>query len=1072
MMTLKTVRILLAATALAAGTSGVIRAAETLPPISQRILAKESQETPHFQRHVVPVLGKLGCNGRACHGSFQGQGGFRLSLFGYDFKMDHENLTKGENPRADVEVPTESLMLEKPTLAIPHKGGKRMEVGSWEYTVLHRWIAGGAKGLPSDNASLKKLEVSPREIVHSEKGHKTQLKAVAVWSDGTREDVTDLCRFQSNDEQIAQVDAGGVVSMGEKGDSHVVVFYDNGVVPVPVMHPVTDRAGENYPEVPAPTTVDRLVVNKLRKLGVTQSELCTDAEFLRRVSFDITGSLPTAREVEAFLADSSADKRSKKIDELLERPTYAAWWTTRLCDMTGNNDDALVNITPVRTQATQDWYDWIYRRVAENRPYDELIAGIVLATSRKPEQSMVEYCKELSDLYRPKSGMSYADRDGLAHFWARRTVTQPAQKALSFAHSFLGVRIQCAECHKHPFDQWTQDDYKQFTRFFERVGYGVRPDSRKDYAAIQAELGLENLKGNELRKEFPKLLAEGKTIPFNEVFVTGRPRPQNAGKPNKNPNKANKPEVRKAVEALKPGEKQPTQPVQAALLNRKKAGAKLAQRGKNSKPDTIPVSSPVEAKKPETAKPAVVQKPAPKPAPKKANKAPAPPAVQPKLLGGDVVDLAKYDDPRQALMSWLRDKKNPYFAKAFVNRVWSAYFEVGIVEPADDLSLANPPSNQELLDYLAQGFIEHNYDMKWLHREIANSRTYQLSWKPNDSNKLDTRNFARAVPRRLPAEVAYDAVRQAGASDAEAARMQREPKGRAIALAGAGRRVAGSPAGYAMTVFGRSLRESNCDCDRSDEPTLLQTVYLRNDQDVLTSLNNQPKTWLAEVTRRLTPAPPVKPVAKPAARPADQPAAKKKQRQEAQKNSKGNPKNEARRLAKKDGKKNNPPEVRQPVVAQKPLQKSPEQLVEAKRGKTGNKPEDAENEVPLEKRIERARERVAMLESAGRPKALANAKDRLAALEKRFQQENQQREKKDLEKGIAPAPPVVKVRPVTPAEKEQLIRDAYLRTLSRHPDAEELARSSRHIDESADVIAGLRDLMWALMNTKEFIVNH
>ena len=209
--------------------------------------------------------------------------------------------------------------------------------------------------------------------------------------------------IRRNDEQIAKIDATGVVTSGEPGDSHVVVFYDTGVVPVPVMRPVSDVVGPKYPDVPTPTEIDRLVVKKLRKLGVVPSELCSDTEFLRRASLDVTGTLPTAKEVAAFLADKSPDKRQKKVDELLARPTYAAWWTTRLCDMTGNNDRALVNISPVDQRASQEWYDWLLKRVQANMPYDKIVEGIVLATSRPASQSYTDYAEEMTDLYRKDS---------------------------------------------------------------------------------------------------------------------------------------------------------------------------------------------------------------------------------------------------------------------------------------------------------------------------------------------------------------------------------------------------------------------------------------------------------------------------------------------------------------------------------------------------------------------------------------------------------------------------------------------------------------------------------------------
>src|SRR5207248_2687039 len=161
------------------------------------------------------------------------------------------------------------------------------------------------------------------------------------------------------------------------------------------------------------------------------------------------------------------NKRTQKVDELLERPSYTAWWTTLLCDYTGNRAGSLNNVLPIGNNGTvyQDWYDWIYKRVAENVPYDKLMQGIVLATSRNPDQSYTDYCKEMSDIYRG-GDKHYADRDGLTYFWGRQNFNTPQERALGFAYTFMGLRIQCAECHKHPFDQWTQDDFKQFTGFF------------------------------------------------------------------------------------------------------------------------------------------------------------------------------------------------------------------------------------------------------------------------------------------------------------------------------------------------------------------------------------------------------------------------------------------------------------------------------------------------------------------------------------------------------------------------------------------------------------------------------
>ena len=507
-------------------------------PVPERFAAESTDEVPDFQRHVVPLFGKLGCSGRACHGSFQGRGGFRLSLFGYDFKFDHDALLKaadGEGPRANVSKPTKSLMLEKPTETVPHEGGLRMKVGSWQYRLLRSWIAAGAPAVSKDAARLVKLEITPAELVIGVKGEKIQLKAVAVWSDGTREDVTPLTRFKSNDDLVADVSSGGLLTSGQPGDTHVVAFYDNGVVPVPVVRPVSDKVGKKYPKVETPTEIDRLVVDKLRKLGIVPSDLSTDAEFLRRVSLDLVGTLPTVPEITSFLENTDPEKRTKKVEELLARPAYAAWWATRLSDFTGNNDDALNNVTPQKTRrASQDWYDWLQDRVTKNVPYDKLVEGLVMATSRNPGESFKQFSKTMSGVYREEGPQTFIDRQGMSHYWARRTFRQPQERAIGFAYTFLGIRIQCAQCHKHPFDQWTKDDFAQFQGFFTGVNFGTNPKTRTEYNELMAALNLGDKKGGQARKAVGEALLEGKTVPFQEVYVISPKQASSKNKKNKN----------------------------------------------------------------------------------------------------------------------------------------------------------------------------------------------------------------------------------------------------------------------------------------------------------------------------------------------------------------------------------------------------------------------------------------------------------------------------------------------------------------------------------------------------------
>ncbi|MEJ7591100.1 MAG: DUF1549 and DUF1553 domain-containing protein [Planctomycetaceae bacterium] len=883
-------------------------------------------EVPDFQQHVVPLLGKLGCNGRACHGSFQGRGGFRLSLFGYDFESDHDEIYG----RIDPEVPSDSGILQKPLMQVQHEGGQRLKEGSWEHHLLMRWIEGGANGRIEEPPALVSLEVKPNEILFAADGQQQQLQAVAVWSNGMKEDVTALCRFQTNDDQIAEISQDGLVRAGTSGDTHIVAFYDSAVVPVPVIRPVSDQFGDRYPAIPTPTKVDELVVQKLRKVGIVASDLCTDAEFLRRVSLDVTGTLPTAKEVREFLAETNADKRRRKIDELLERPGYVAWWTTRLCDFTGNSDDKLNNVTPVQQEASKQWYAWIKKRVRENMPYDRIVEGIVMAVSRDPGESYQQYCENVSKLY-TKDGpgaAAYADRDSLPHYWARQNFQTSEDRVIGFAYTFLGTRIQCAQCHKHPFDQWTQNDFKQFEGFFKgtTARQNARPDAKSEYDAMVAGFeGTEGLKGNDLRKLLATKVTAGATIPLAEVFSV----------------KA------KSSPAKRDNKKQ-----------------------KNGKPDRGGVV-------PATAK----------------------------ILAGPVVDLTSHDDVRQPLMDWLRSPDNPLFAKAFVNRVWANYFNVGIVQPADDMNLANPPVNAPLLDYLGKGFIEHNFDMKWLHREILNSRTYQLSWIPNSTNRLDERNFSRAVPRRLPAEIAYDLMTQVTRNDVKNTEFVTDLGKRAVAIPGAALKQRNrNPADYALTVFGRSIRESNCDCDRTEEPSLLQTIFVRNDGQVLSMIDDA-DGWLAQVA-------------------ADNnlPFSRKSQ-----------PDNNAGRNT-------------QAGVARQ-----------------------------FKARIQRLRQQIAEAEKASKTKQVATLRDQLKKTRKDAKNQGALAPEDDEEKPVADVESdatTISAPPVPTWNVTEVINDAYLRTVSRFPTADELQTARTFISESTNPIDGVRDVLWALMNTHEFIVNH
>jgi len=787
---------------------------EIARPAAERF-AMASSETPDFQRHVVPLLGRYGCNGRACHGSFQGRGGLRLSLFGFDFAADHKSLTAaGSNVgrRVDTAAPEQSLILRKPTLAMDHEGGERFVAESWPHHLLKNWIAAGGRGTGREQRLLR-LEVEPKEVVFAKSGETCQLRAVARWEDGTAEDVTCLCRFQVNDDSVAATNLDGQIKASGKGDTHVIVFYDNEVAAIPVMQPVSDLRGERYPTVATPTRIDELVAGKLRTLGIVPSEQCTDAEFLRRASLDACGTLPTVSEVEQFLAVKSPEKRIRKIDELLARPAYAAWWANKLCDYTGNSPQRQ---SELGQKLAIQWYYWIHDRIRNNVPYDQLVAGIVTATGREQHETYVDYAQKLTNLVRDDRLLNYAERSSLPHFWTRQNVKTPEDKALAFAYSFLGVRLHCAQCHKHPFDRWSQGDFQRFASLFQRVKYGIPGDATNEYAQLLQGVG-GTKKGPDGTAITPDLVANAKgekVLPWRQLFVENR----------------------------------------------------------------------------------------------------SGPPTQLSVLGGDAMSIAADEDPREKLMAWLRQEDNPYFARAFVNRVWSNYFHLGLIDPPDDASPANPPSNAELLDYLVGDFVSHDYDMRRLHREIMRSDAYQRSWRPNETNADDRRHYSRAVPRRLPAEVVYDAVAQATAADSRAEQVRSDLERRAV-----GHLSTFMTGTYAMNVFGKPDRTMNCDCERTTDATLLQAVFMQNDPLIRQRLDDS--GWLAEASERLANV------------------------------------------------------------------------------------------------------------SAGDDRALA-------------------------------------------AEQAKLTREAYLRTVGRLPTTRDLDRARRHFADSSSTAEALHDLMWALLNSKEFLLNH
>jgi hypothetical protein len=711
-----------------------------------------------FERHVMGLLSRTGCNAGACHGSFQGKNGFRLSLFGADPARDHAALTRDIlGRRVNPFDPDRSLLILKATGQVAHGGGRRFAPGSWQHQVFRDWIADGATW-SKGSGDVAQLTLIPAEYATVAPGQTGQVRARARFADGSEEDVTHLCDYRTQDEAVAGVLEPGVIRASRAGDTALLVSYRGNVRSLRVLVPVPAPPGFRYPQTPEANYVDREVLAKLRLLNVVPSELSSDAEFLRRVTIDTIGSLPAPEEVRRFLTDRDPKKREKKIDQLLAHPLHAALWATRFSDITGNNTSALRGTTRgAEAKYSQMWHDWFRKRLAANTPYDQIVKGVLTATSRdgRTREEWLEEVDEVESTVARAFVTSYARRASLDLFWKLGKAPTLEQFAERTASAFLGVRLECAQCHKHPFDRWTQSDYRAYANLFGHVVVGMAPDTAQ-------ALGVAREKGKPQTKK--KLtLPKGAGI-LNEVFLGGKGR------------------------QLPPPDYVPV--VKTVVVNTKgKKQVVLAQ---------------------------------------------PPPVLLPRALGGPVIPLHKDKDARAALFEWMRAADNPYFARSFVNRVWGHYFGVGIVHPVDDFSLANPPSNGRLLDALAADFVQHGYDIRALEKTILMSRVYQLSSTMNGTNRLDRNNFSHSFLRPLLAEVVVDVLGDAVGIPDDFGKDA--PAGKRAIEVGASR-VLDPDLGYVLRTFGRPDRSLPCDCERSTEPSLAQTLYRMADPALLHKLS-------------------------------------------------------------------------------------------------------------------------------------------------------------------------------------------------------------------------------------------
>ena len=436
--------------------------------------AARAQE-PQFGRQITPILYQLGCSAGSCHGSFSGKGGFRLSLFAGNNDADYQNIRGAFGRRLDAQRPEKSLLLLKPTGQIEHGGGVRLKKDGWQYALLKKWIEAGAAYHPDREPRILAVRVDPAVFTLAREPQ--ALRVLAKLSTGADEDVTRFSKFESLDPGVAEVDAEGRVTARRSGDVAVLAHYAGQVgfgtalVPGP---PVTVKA----PTEPLTDSVDRLLQDRLGKLNMVPSALCADVEFVRRVYLDTIGQLPTSDEVRAFLTDNAADKRVKLIDRLLEHPLHAALWAGQLCDMVGADDRFLAD-------GVYSFHDWFRNKLEQNTSWDKVAYGVICATAadgrsaaevladQKRQAEAIKKQKETKDAKPPLNPRpwqaGYGTRHTLDVFYSslihvqeipgKPHIVDSRKIALRVAHTFLGVRLECAQCHKHPSDRWSQEDF-------------------------------------------------------------------------------------------------------------------------------------------------------------------------------------------------------------------------------------------------------------------------------------------------------------------------------------------------------------------------------------------------------------------------------------------------------------------------------------------------------------------------------------------------------------------------------------------------------------------------------------
>ncbi len=387
-----------------------------------------------FSREVVPILTKYGCNSGACHGAQLGRGGFRLSLFGFDPQFDYSQIVQSaEGRRVVLSNPDRSIFLRKPTLQMEHGGGEKLRQGGREYHVLKQWLEDGAPEPKAEDPKVVTITVTPESRLFKA-GEEQQLAVTADWSDGTQTDITATALYDTLNETVAQVTPTGLVRTMGGGDTYIMIRFLGQVAVARMTQPF--RKVEQTFDFTPQNDIDKHLAEQWRNLGLVPSPACSDSEFLRRLYLDIIGTLPTAEEARSFLKDNAIDKRARAIDRVFDRPEFVDYWTLKWGDLLRINRDAL------QDKGMWSFHNWVRASIRDNKPIDQFVREIVTA-----------------------EGSTFTD--GPANYYQ---IGRNAEEwAETTSQVFLGVRMQCAHCHHHPFEKWSQDDYYGMAAFFSRM---------------------------------------------------------------------------------------------------------------------------------------------------------------------------------------------------------------------------------------------------------------------------------------------------------------------------------------------------------------------------------------------------------------------------------------------------------------------------------------------------------------------------------------------------------------------------------------------------------------------------